>query len=68
MPTDSRIVIIDYVNHRGERALRKIKPLKMWFGATAFHPEHQWLLDAVDVEKSLERTFALASIVNWRVP
>jgi len=60
-PTRSIVdpVELTYTNWRGETAVRKIRPLHIWFGATDWHPEAQWLLRAFDVEKQAERDFAL---------
>ena len=52
-------VTLTYTNWRGETAERTIIPLRPWFGATEWHPEPQWLLTAIDVEKGAERDFAL---------
>lgn len=60
-------VSILYTNYRGETAVRRIIPRKIWFGKTDWHPEDQWLLDAVDVEKGAERSFALKDIRSWFV-
>lgn len=57
--------VIDYVNWRGERAVRRIIPRKLWHGETEHHAGPQWLLDAWDVEKAAERTFALADVRAW---
>lgn len=54
-----RIITRTYTNWCGETAERKIIPLRIWFGATQWHPEPQWLLAAIDVEKGAERDFAL---------
>lgn len=59
-------VIIDYTNWRGKRRQRKISPLRINFSATEHHPEKQWLLVAVDVEKEDVRTFAMSNIHSWR--
>lgn len=58
-------VIIYYTNYRGETSQRHIRPVKIWFGSNEWHIEPQWLLDAVDIEKGAERTFALAAIHHW---
>jgi predicted DNA-binding transcriptional regulator YafY len=55
-------VWIDYTNHRGERAWRRIAPIELRFGQTEYHPEWQWLLDAIDVSKGQARTFAMDDI------
>jgi hypothetical protein len=43
---------------------RHIKPIKLWFGNTRWHKEEQWLLEALDLEKIIERVFALKDIQN----
>ena len=60
-----KIVNILYTNYRGETAIRKIIPNKIWYGKTDWHPENQWLLDALDVDKNAERSFALKDIKSW---
>ena len=61
-------VIIDYTNFRGERALRRIRPLTVRFEAIEWHEEVQWLLRAVDVERGATRDFAMADIHSWTIP
>jgi predicted DNA-binding transcriptional regulator YafY len=58
-------VRIVYRNYRGEVAKRRIIPGRIWFGGTEWHPEPQWLLDAVDLEKGATRSFALRDIVDF---
>lgn len=53
---------IRYRNHRGETALRRITPKGVYYGATKWHPEPQWLLSAWDHDKQEARDFALADI------
>jgi hypothetical protein len=48
-----------YTNYRGETAIRKIQPKSIRFGSTEWHPEPQWLLLALDIEKNADREFAL---------
>jgi len=48
-----------YRNWRGEIAERRAIPRRVYFGATEWHPEPQWLLRALDVDKGAERDFAL---------
>ena len=61
-------VVIDYTNYRGERALRPIEPARIVFGATPWHPEKQWLLEAFDIVKNEHRSFALAGVPGWFTP
>jgi len=60
-----REVVIDYTNWRGERGKRRIMPIRIVYDANEWHPETQWILEAVDLEKGEERTFALANIHSW---
>lgn len=60
-------VVIDYTNHRGERAERRIRPLEVKFKTTEWHPEPQWLLRAFDIDKQELREFAMKDIHSWRV-
>ena len=62
---DREIVKILYKNYRGDTAVRMIHPRRVWFGSTDWHPEEQWLLDALDVEKGAMRTFAMKDIHHW---
>lgn len=57
-----KVLRIVYTNYRGETSLREVVPNRIWFGATDWHPEEQWLLDAFDLEKNAERSFALSAI------
>jgi len=65
MNKEKELVSIVYTNYRGETALRKIVPKRMWFGKTDWHPEEGWLLDAFDIEKDAERSFAIKDIKAW---
>jgi predicted DNA-binding transcriptional regulator YafY len=61
-----KAVTIVYTNWRGETAERTIIPIKIWYGKTEWHPEEQWLLTALDLEKDAERDFAIKDISNWK--
>ena len=54
-----------YTNYRGETARRRIVPGSLRYGSTEYHPEPQWLLEAFDLEKKAERTFAMHDIAEW---
>ncbi len=60
-----KVVRILYTNYRGETGYRNIVPEKIWFGATEWHKEEQWLLDAHDIEKEALRNFAMKDIQEW---
>jgi hypothetical protein len=58
-------VKIVYTNYRHQTTMRTIVPERVWFGSTEWHPEPQWLLEALDVEKGERRSFAMADIRCW---
>lgn len=62
-----QIVRIVYTNWKGETAERAIRPIELWYGATEYHPEEQWLLRALDIEKNDERNFAMRDIKEWDI-
>lgn len=59
---ENQIVEVDYTNWRGIRSTRKILPIRIFFGSNEFHTESQWLLEALDIERQENRTFALKNI------
>lgn len=63
-PLNGGASVVAYQNWRGEVAIREIKPICLWFGSTQWHPQDQWFLKAWDVEKQVERDFALHGFVN----
>jgi predicted DNA-binding transcriptional regulator YafY len=64
---EKRVVQILYTNYKGETAVRSIFPLKIWYGSTNWHPQPQWLLDAIECKKKAKRTFALKDVKAWSV-
>lgn len=64
-PSADRAIKIVYRNHRGEVGTRRIKPITIWFGSSQWHPEPQWLMEAMDLEKNVVRDFALKDITSW---
>ncbi|QIG71671.1 hypothetical protein EVB32_191 [Rhizobium phage RHph_TM39] len=59
----SKIVVIDYTNWEGKRSVREIIPTgELKFKSTLYHPEMQWILEAIDVRKGEIRHFALTDI------
>lgn len=66
-PNDAKTaVVILYTNYRGETAVRCIIPRTIRFASSEWHPEEQWLIDAYDIDKGAERSFALKDIHEWR--
>lgn len=69
-PTETTVaekaIRFTYKNWRGEVRERKAVPEQLWFGASPWHPEPQWLLQAWDLEKEERRYFALRNVSGWR--
>lgn len=66
MPAEE--LLIDYVNHRGERRWRRVLPHRIWFGSTTWHKAPQWLMQAEDLDRSQRRDFAMSSILGMKAP
>ena len=60
-----KLVEIEYTDHHGERAKRRVIPTKLIFGTTEWHPIEQWLLLVWDVERQIERSIAPPDIHTW---
>ncbi len=58
-------VRIIYTNWEGVTAIRNILPIRIFFGSNEWHKENQWLLEALDLDKSASRTFAMKDIKAW---
>lgn len=58
-----------YRNWRGEIRERHALPLTVWFGSTEYHPDPQWLMAAIDLERpdGQTRDFAMRDMsdVRW---
>lgn len=60
----SETLEVTYRNHRGEVRVRRIVPLGVYFGSTQWHPEPQWLLNAIDAETNTTKQFALKDFLG----
>jgi len=65
MQNDVPAAQIVYTNYKGETRIRSIVPSRVFFGSTDWHRDPQWLLEAHDVEKNENRTFALRDVRAW---
>ncbi|MBZ9682726.1 MULTISPECIES: WYL domain-containing protein [unclassified Mesorhizobium] len=63
MTKDNKELIFNYTNWRGDHSVRRITPVKIWFGTTEWHQEHQWFLQGTDLDKGELRDFSLKDIV-----
>ncbi len=60
-----KLLKFEYVNWEKKKAVRAVKPIKVWYGKTEWHPKNQWFLKALDLEKNEERDFALKDIAKF---
>jgi predicted DNA-binding transcriptional regulator YafY len=65
---ERQVVEIDYTNFRGKREIRRIVPIKMYFGRNKFHEAdgEAWFLVAWAVDRRAYRTFNLKKIHEWK--
>lgn len=59
------VVTIDYTNHRGERAFRRIIPHSVYYSSNNRWHGAGWILMAMDQEKKAFREFAMRNIHKW---
>ena len=60
-----KFATIDYTNYRGERKKYRVEIHSFMFGTTPFHPREQWFVDATDLDRGLQRFFAMTDIHCW---
>ena len=60
-------VYIDYTNWRGQRSIRRIRPIGIFFLANEWHPQTQWLVEAIDLTNDETRFFAMKDIHQWSI-
>ncbi len=64
---DDKIIRILYINWKGSLNWRTIIPETIDFKSTEWHPEKQWILHALDLDKQEYRDFAMKDIKEWKV-
>ena len=52
----------EYVNYKGERNIRTVEPIKIFYGKTPNITENEWILEAFDIDKQAMRQFVLKHI------
>lgn len=56
-------MVIHYTNYRGETKDYRIQPLELfWSPTNQYHPEPQFLLRALDLDRNAYRDFAIKDI------
>jgi hypothetical protein len=66
-PCHTGAVLVLYRNHRGDVTVRHVVPCGIWHGATEWHPEPQWLMQVIDLDKNAYRTFAMRDILRFGI-
>lgn len=61
------LVSFRYVNYKGDVAVRRVRPIRVWFGSTSWHPVAQWLLEGFDLDKQETRDYAMSGVSDWAV-
>lgn len=56
----------EYTNHKGERETRRICVHRVYWGATKYHPQPQWIMGAHDMHRREDREFAMRDMVDVR--
>lgn len=51
-----------YTNWRGGTAIRTVLPIRVYWGATEWHSQEQWLMESYDFDRCERRTFAMRDI------
>jgi predicted DNA-binding transcriptional regulator YafY len=60
-----KVVEFTYLNYRGVTEIRRIVPIRIWFGSNEWHPRKQWFVHGWCFERMAARDFAWADIQNW---
>lgn len=55
-------IVFWYRNYKGEEGYRRVKPISIRYGSSAWHNEPQWLMLADDLENNKRREFAMRDI------
>jgi hypothetical protein len=56
-----QVITLKYTNWKNETAIRRVVPIRTYFGTNSFHPGRHWLLEVYDVEKEDQRTYLLSA-------
>jgi hypothetical protein len=61
------IIEFTYTNYKGKVGQRKAQVLRFYYAANEYHPEPQFILAAIDLDKGEPRGFAVKDISNLNV-
>ena len=62
----NEIVTFTYTNYKGKTSVRRVIPHTLGFKSSSWHPEEQWILLAIDLNKGELREFAMKDIKDWK--
>lgn len=58
---------VTYTNYKSETATRRIRIEGLFYGCTQYHSSFQLLLSVYDLDKQVDRMFALCDISDWKI-
>ena len=58
-----QVIRFRYRNWKGVVSERTARVTNLFYGSTEWHPQPQWLVQALDMEKSAVRLFALRDMI-----
>lgn len=64
---ENKKIKVLYTNWKNDTRYRIIIPISIEFKSTEWHKEEQWILNAMDVEKNEQRSFAMKDIKEWQI-
>jgi hypothetical protein len=56
-----------YTNWRGETNIRRATVWRIFYGSTEYHPDPQWLMEGVDLDKNAVRVYAMRDMRDVEV-
>lgn len=61
------IIQFNYINWRGLGDIRKVLINEIYYGSNEYHPNPQFLMKAYDLDKNVERIFAMSDMSDVKV-
>lgn len=61
------IIQFNYINWRGLGDIRKALINEIYYGSNEYHPNPQFLMKAYDLDKNVERIFAMSDMSDVKV-
>jgi predicted DNA-binding transcriptional regulator YafY len=64
---DKRVLEFDYVNYKGVESHRIVLVYEIYYGGNQYHPDLQWFMKALDINKKETRDFAMKDMKKVKV-